>query len=299
MPELQAKKAKRQAKAKAKGKAKAKSARKRKRDDEDDSAHRHDDDADLARPDAGVSVSDCGGQEPEQLGSASPQQKDSTADGGFDFGPAASESNHELVSVGIDAVGGLEPSSSASAAPASPPQHFAEHEQESVDERMEIAHEPQEQPVQAPAAAPDLQVEPEHAAAPEEPPQPGAHRHVGPKVHSTPAEIMKLIEPCDKFRFFIDKNAHRFKVETRVSDDRFNVAPYKGKTFNRSFLNCSWRSALKLVHQHAWLKWALVRDTWPCDKDEQDPGVVPENVYQALAPIIAEMPQAVKYPRSS
>ena len=109
---------------------------------------------------------------------------------------------------------------------------------------------------------------------------------------------MQMMEPCDKFRIFIDKNAHRFKLETKVSDQRF-VFPYKSKTFNRSFLNCSWKSALELVHEHAWQKWKLVKDTWPCDKDEQEPGPVLEEVFEALAPIIAAMPEAVKYPRAT
>ena len=146
-------------------------------------------------------------------------------------------------------------------------------------------------PPPAAAAPPALEPGPEAAEASDSDAQHGQPRHVGRKVHQTPSEIMQMMKPCDKFGIFIDKNAHRFKLETKVSDPRF-VFPYKSKTFNRSFANCSWKSALELVHEHVWQKWKLVKDTWPCDKDEQEPGAVPEEVFEALAPIIAAMPEA-------
>ena len=182
-----------------------------------------------------------------------------------------------------------------SVAPAPPDGHDSvaiQEDQQETNDCMELEGAvPDDGPPPAAAAPPALEPGPEAAEASDSDAQHGQPRHVGRKVHQTPSEIMQMMKPCDKFGIFIDKNAHRFKLETKVSDPRF-VFPYKSKTFNRSFANCSWKSALELVHEHVWQKWKLVKDTWPCDKDEQEPGAVPEEVFEALAPIIAAMPEA-------
>lgn len=139
---------------------------------------------------------------------------------------------------------------------------------------------------------------PEEEAQEQEQSSASARGPIGPKVHASPLEILKKLQPNDKFRFYVDKNVHRFRLETKVSDDRFKH-PFDTKTFNRSFQHCSWRSVLKEMHEHCWKKWQIVQDTFPADKDVQEPGVLPESVVAELAATMDSLPQAVTYPRKS
>lgn len=244
-------------------KGKAAAEKKRKLDSHDEESDDGDDNDDGSRPDS-----------PDK-GPVSKAPDEHEAAMNVDAGeeiaePAVAEPMGELESEAVECA--AEPG--ASDAPMSDPQEPAFVDEESKHVELPVAFEDHER-------------------------QRRAHVEVGPReprTMSTPAEIMALITPCSKFAITINKQDHRFRVQTKMKSDRF-IPPYSGAWFSRSFKSSCWKVALKEIHEHLWDKWSLVRDLVPCEIAEQRPGEVPEDVLKAMAPVIEALPGPVKYPK--
>ena len=153
---------------------------------------------------------------------------------------------------------------------------------------------------QDPGAMAVLPAAPEHhgeddGAAPADPPE-ARQRSSGPRVNSTPTEILQRIEPCSIFRLRLNFGDHRFTVETvaKEKDPRW-IAPFNKGTFSRTFkVSRDWKSSLKAVHEHMWKKWKLSQDVHPLARGmvEQMPGEIDPQIFTDLEPIIDAMPAA-------
>ena len=82
------------------------------------------------------------------------------------------------------------------------------------------------------------------------------------------------------------------------------LPPYSQKTFGRSFDKTDpedWKLKLQLVHDWLWKKCDFVKDTCPFQlsrgQEAQGPGIIKDEVAQALQSIVDELGSKTKYPR--
>ena len=120
----------------------------------------------------------------------------------------------------------------------------------------------------------------------------------GPKVFATPG-ITKELEPHHRFTIHLDVNAHRWQGKTlNMLPDKFTTKLHKQQTFSKRFGTAvSWQDALREVHAWLWEKWLVVADEYPlmAERSVQTPGVVAQDVLDALAPEIEELPPPKRY----
>lgn len=177
-------------------------------------------------------------------------------------------------------------------------------EQNVLDGPFEPAAEPLAEPL-ADARAEDIQpaagshndnpAPPDAAAAaaaqPDE--QLAIARRSSERIHCSPKDVLARITPnTEHFTLYLSYNDWRFKCDCKFSDERF-VAPYHKRTFSKVFSQETWQQALMTVHDYAWSKWRLCRDTHPADKPEQHR--VPDEIFELLQPIISKMPPPKDY----
>ena len=126
------------------------------------------------------------------------------------------------------------------------------------------------------------------------------------RVYTSPDEILKPISPAPACVIRLNFNDSRFTASWMKHLESDN---WQDELANKSFSRCfdkadqtSWKSALEIVHESAWSKWSLAKDSLPelLDLDSkfpQQPGKIPEQVFQDLQPTIDRMPLPKNYTR--
>ena len=115
------------------------------------------------------------------------------------------------------------------------------------------------------------------------------------EARKTPEELMALIEPpgC---KMGISFNVHTF-TSRWLQDHPSLPGQFSQRTFSRAFFaRRSWRDALVDVHEHNWKKWRQLKSVYPlAGKREMEPGQIPDHILDQFEPIIAELPEYVRY----
>ena len=114
----------------------------------------------------------------------------------------------------------------------------------------------------------------------------------------TPPVLLEL-EPNDRFKFFLQFNDWRFKLECKHQSDRF-LPPYHCKTFSRCFASTKdWKGCLEAVHKYCWEKYDLVSDQLALKPGQhhQTPGEIPDAVLRELQPVMEGMAPPTDYNR--
>ena len=127
---------------------------------------------------------------------------------------------------------------------------------------------------------------------PDHRPGPAAARAGHMRMNASPKDILRQISPRPEFTFYLCYNDWRFKVQCTIRHEFF-IKPYNNLSFSKVFTRETWRESLQTVHEHAWSKWRLVKDLYPADRPEQTE--VPEEVFNLLEPIVANLPEPVDY----
>ena len=156
--------------------------------------------------------------------------------------------------------------------------------------------------VEGQAAVPEGGEQPgsEEAASPEDKEaEVGKVRAPFKKTHKSPDEILSQITPPYCF-IGLGFNDWRFqsswKLPAKVQEEL--LPPFSQKSMSKTFYKARpWKEALEEVHRFNWQKFRLVKDhlSLPSNLVVQDPGVIPQNVLDALEPIINSMEEPKKY----
>ena len=119
------------------------------------------------------------------------------------------------------------------------------------------------------------------------------------KTRKSPDEILSQITPPYCF-IGLGFNDWRFqsswKLPAKVQEEL--LPPFSQKSMSKTFYKARpWKEALEEVHRFNWQKFRLVKDhlSLPSNLVVQDPGVIPQNVLDALEPIINSMEEPKKY----
>ena len=119
----------------------------------------------------------------------------------------------------------------------------------------------------------------------------------GVKVWTSPA-ILARLEPNSHFKIGLNTNDHRFFVKCNLPPSDF-LPPYDKKSFSKSFAKDRniWQESLRLVHDHCWSKWELVKDRYPLAPSQvnQLPGPVPDDVFRDLKEPIESLGAPTQY----
>ena len=111
----------------------------------------------------------------------------------------------------------------------------------------------------------------------------------------TPDEILSLLQPpgCKLGMSFTDC---RFTVVWKEEQPHLKH-PYSQVTFTRSFAQRrGWVESLKEVRSYSWKKWGLLKHNLPlaAGEEEQEPGVVPQEILDLLEPTVQKIAEAKK-----
>ena len=115
------------------------------------------------------------------------------------------------------------------------------------------------------------------------------------KVYSSPGEVLDQLAPplC---RFMLNNNDHRWVSAWKFSSELW-IDDLAHKTFSRSFNSGSVEDAfakLQEVHCRAWEKFHIAKAQLPtCE--EQEPGIIPLEIKEALVPILKGLPPLKQY----
>ena len=128
----------------------------------------------------------------------------------------------------------------------------------------------------------------------EPPPAEPAHAVKRPKVYKTPQEVFVHMLPPGA-RMVLNHNDHRF-MTSWVGIEKGMPEDLKGKHFSRKFTRKPWKDALAECHMRVWEKWSYVKKhlPLPIGMEPQEPGVVPNEVLEALEPFINNLPPEKK-----
>ena len=96
-------------------------------------------------------------------------------------------------------------------------------------------------------------------------------------------------------RMVLNHNDHRF-MTSWVGIEKGMPEDLKGKHFSRKFTRKPWKDALAECHMRVWEKWSYVKKhlPLPIGMEPQEPGVVPNEVLEALEPFINNLPAEKK-----
>lgn len=129
------------------------------------------------------------------------------------------------------------------------------------------------------------------------------------KVFSSPDEILIPISPFPACSLRLNANDHRW-VSTwkrNIHVDAW-IDELGNKSFSQTFDQndpSDWQSKLKEVHHMAWFKWSL---GYPENQDlaldgsrttPQEPGIIADDVFNQLAPIVRDLPPKKQYSRKT
>ena len=122
------------------------------------------------------------------------------------------------------------------------------------------------------------------------------------KVYTSPWEILSPISPPGCL-ISLSHTDHRFKATWKktIKCDEW-VGQQANLSFSHVFTKNTWKDALTLVHGNAWDKWYLGKDhnpelELPPGMEAQEPGVIPEFVFDQLKPRVMNLGERKQYYR--
>eukprot|EP00434_Breviolum_minutum_P035507 symbB.v1.2.031433.t1/scaffold3648.1/size52728/2 len=157
---------------------------------------------------------------------------------------------------------------------------------------------PEVPPKANPAGPPPGPASPSAAPAPAAPPKAKA-AHPAPREMTgfrSPEEILSQLWP-PKCKIGLSQFDHRFYSTYGLDNPKLSDE-YKKKSYSCTFVTLrTWQQALIEVHRFNWSKWNLVKDDLPlpAGKEAQEPGVVPQEIFDALEPTIKRLPPVKRY----
>ena len=120
-------------------------------------------------------------------------------------------------------------------------------------------------------------------------------RASAPKVFRSPEEILNQITPEGAF-IGLSSNEHRWTSRFPSSDKKLQGTEYSKATMSASFaLIRPWKEALQMVHQFNWNKFMLLNPGSP----HQNPGEIPEHIYEGLEAVINSLPPVKRYTKDT
>ncbi len=142
-----------------------------------------------------------------------------------------------------------------------------------------------------------------------EPPMPRATSSASgaarPKMHKSPEDILLPLSPYPACIIALSFRDHRWVARWRkklTCDQWIDELSNQSYSISFSYQDPSdWKEKLKRVHEFAWLKWAIGRDSGVPGLQlrdglaEQDPGTIPEQVFEELKHIVESMPPKHQY----
>ena len=120
------------------------------------------------------------------------------------------------------------------------------------------------------------------------------------KAHKSPEEILGQLSPPGCF-IGIDYNAWRFQSNFKVKPavNEALLPPYNKNTMSQTFHKVrSWEAALEQVHKFNWEKYQLIKHEvppLPTGEVAQTPGKIPDQLLEALRPVIQKMEEPKNY----
>ena len=123
------------------------------------------------------------------------------------------------------------------------------------------------------------------------------------KVYTSPPCLESLQPPGGKI--LLNANDHRFTGTWNSSflTDRF-IGSLRNKSVSKTFdfkSEVSWKDALVHVHSTLWTKWSLASEFYPAlhlnDSEQQEPGIIAQDVLRELALSIEDLPPKKPYHR--
>ena len=95
-----------------------------------------------------------------------------------------------------------------------------------------------------------------------------------------------------------------FRLDADGAD--WTLPPWSQKSFGPSLDRKDgpdWKNKLQLAHEWLWTKWSYVKNTEPFKlgrgEVEQSPGVIKDDVSQALESLVEQLPSKTKYPKKA
>ena len=120
------------------------------------------------------------------------------------------------------------------------------------------------------------------------------------KIHRSPDDILLPISPQPACAIRLNFNDHRFGAYWKPDiDSTAWVDEMSRKSFSRCFTSETWRDKLIEVHEFAWRKWHLAKHEPDLEleygSEPQEPGVIPNEIFEDLEPVITTMPPPKQY----
>ena len=121
------------------------------------------------------------------------------------------------------------------------------------------------------------------------------------KVYSSPEYILKDISPFPGCMLSLNHNDWRWVSKWRkgIECEQW-IDELQNKSYSQSFTLLNWEEKLKAVHSHAWTKWELSQPyctalKLPAGVEPQTPGEIPQEVLDALEPLMNNLPAKKLY----
>ena len=121
------------------------------------------------------------------------------------------------------------------------------------------------------------------------------------RIYTSPDHILQKISPLPGCRLSLNFNDWRWVSSWRKNIDCDQwLDELSRKSYSQVFDRDDWKEKLRKVHEHAWTKWEIAVEhkdalKLPPGTSSQRPGEIPQEIFDALQPIVAGLEVKKRY----